>query len=83
MRENEVAVLRSTTERVARTLCLSVRKVIPLRLPPTESIFKRAISFDIWDTYGTHLHKTGHFVIENYYSVRKRHIVAKKKCRRV
>ena len=29
--------------------------------------------------YGTHIHKTGHSVVENYSSVRKRRIVAKKK----
>ena len=76
MRENEVAVLRSTTERVARTLCLSVKRDAPPRLPPTEGPFLKGPC--LW-RYGTHLHKTGHSVVENYSSVRKRRIAAKKK----
>ena len=36
MRENEVTVLRSTEERVARTSCLSVKRDAPPGFPPTE-----------------------------------------------
>ena len=76
MCENEVTVLRSTEERVARTSCLSVKRDAPPRLPPTEGPFLNG-SY-LW-RYGTHIHKTGHSVVENYSSVRKRRIVAKKK----
>ena len=72
MRENEVTVLRSTEERVAQTSRLSVKRDAPLRLPPNEGPY-------LW-RYGTHLHKTGHCALENYSDVRKRRIVAKKKC---
>ncbi len=77
MCENEVTVLRSTEERVARTSCLSVKRDAPPRLPPTEGPFLKGPY--LW-RYGTHIHKTGHSVVENYSSVRKRRIVAKKKC---
>ena len=77
MYENEVTVLRSTEERVARTSCLSVKRDAPPRLPPTEGLFLKGPY--LW-RYGTHIHKTGHSVIENHSSVRKRPIVAKKKC---
>ena len=76
MCENEVTVLRSTVERVARTLCLSVKRDTPPRLPPTEGPFLKGPY--LW-RYGTHLHKTGHSLVENHSSVRKRSIVAKKK----
>ena len=68
MRENEVIVLRSTEERVAQTSRLSVKKEGPFLKGPY-----------LW-RYGTHLHKTGHSAVENYSGVRKRRIVAKKKC---
>ena len=69
--------LRSTEERVARTSCLSVKRDAPLQLPPTEGPFlKRQY---LW-RYGTHIHKTGHSVVENHSSVRKPPIVVKKKC---
>ncbi len=77
MCENEVTVLRSTEERVARTSCLSVKRDAPPRLPPTEGPFLKGPY--LW-RYGTHIHKTGHSVVENHSSVRKRPIVAKKKC---
>ena len=50
--ENEVTVLRSTEERVARTSCLSVKRDAPPRLPPTEGpFFKRIISLEMWNTH--------------------------------
>ena len=76
MCENEVTVLRSTEERVARTSCFSVNRDAPPRLPPTEGPFLKGPY--LW-RYVTHIHKTGHSVVENYSSVRKRRIVAKKK----
>ena len=66
MRENEVTVLRSTEERVAQTSRLSVKKDAPPRLPPNEGPFLKGPY--LW-RYGTHLHKTGHSVVENYSSV--------------
>ena len=39
MRENEVTVLRSTEERVARTSRLSVKRDAPPQLPPNEGPF--------------------------------------------
>ena len=77
MHENEVTVLKSTEERVARTSCLSVKRDAPPWLPPTEGSFLKGPY--LW-RYGTHIHKTGHSVVENHSSVRKRPIVAKKKC---
>ena len=77
MRENEVTVLRSTEERVAQTSRLSVKRDAPLRLPPNEGPFLKGPY--LW-RYGTRLHKTGHCALENYSDVRKRRIVAKKKC---
>ena len=65
--ENEVTVLRSTEERVARTSCLSVKRDAPPRLPPTEGPFLKGPC--LW-RYGTHIHKTGHSVAENHSSVR-------------
>ena len=76
MCENEVTMLRSTEERVAQTLCLSVKRDAPPRLPPTEGPFLKGPY--LW-RYRTHIHKTGHSVVENYSGVRKRPIVAKKK----
>ena len=80
MRENEVTVLRSTEERVARTSRMSVKRDSPPRLPPTEGPFLKGPY--LWKC-GTHIHKTGHSVVENHSSVRKRSIVAKKKCQSV
>ena len=80
MRENEVTVLRSTEESVARNSRLSVKRDTPPRLPPTEGPFLKGPY--LW-RYGTHIFKTGHSVVANYSSVRKRRIVAKKKCRSV
>ena len=77
MRENEVTVLRSTQERVARTSCLSVKREASPWLAPNEGPFLKGPY--LW-RYGTHLHKTGHFAVENYSDVRKQRIVAKKKC---
>ena len=77
MRENEVTVLRSTEERVTQILCLSVKRDAPPRLPPNEGPFLKGPY--LW-RYRTHLHKTGHSAGENYSGVRKRRIVAKKKC---
>ena len=77
MRENEVTVLRSTEERVAQTLHLSVKRDAPPRLPPNEGSFLKGPY--LW-RYGTHLHKTGHSAVETYSGVRKRRIVAKKIC---
>ena len=77
MRENEVTVLRSTEERVAQTLRLPLKRDAPPRFPPNEGPFLKGPY--LW-RYGTHLHKTGHSVVENYSGVRKRRIVAKKKC---
>ena len=77
MCENEVTVLRSTEDRVAQTSCLSVKRYAPPRLPPIEGPFLKGPY--LW-RYGTHIHKTGHSVVENHSSVRKRPIVAKKKC---
>ena len=76
MCENEVTVLRSTEERVAQTSRLSVKRDAPPRLPLNEGPFLKGPY--LW-SYGTHIHKTGHSVVENYTSVRKRPIVAKKK----
>ena len=76
MRENEVTVLRSTEERVAQTSRLPVKRDAPPRLPPNEGPFLKGPY--LW-RYGTHLHKTGHSVVENHSSIRKRPIVAKKK----
>ena len=73
---NEVTVLRSTEERVARTSCLSVKRDVPPWLPPNEGPFSNG---PYLLRYGTHLHKTGHSAVENYSGVRKRRIVAKKK----
>ena len=77
MRENEVTVLRSTEERVAQTLRLPLKRDAPPRLPPNEGPFLKGPC--LW-RYGAHIHKTGHSVVENHPSVRKRPIVAKKKC---
>ena len=77
MRENEVTVLRSTEERVARTSRLSVKRDAPPQLPPNEGPF---LNGPYLCRYGTHFHKTGHPAVENYSGVRKRPIVAKKKC---
>ena len=77
MRENEVTVLRSTEERVAQTPRLSVERDAPPRLLPNEGPFLNE-SY-LW-RYWTRLHKTGHSAVENYSGVRKRRIVAKKKC---
>ena len=77
MHENEVTVLRSTEERVAQTSRLSVKMDAPPRLPPNEGPILKGPY--LW-RYGTHLHKTGHSAVENYSGVRKRRIVAKKKC---
>ena len=74
--ENEVTLLRSTEERVARTSCLSVKRDAPPRLPRTEGPFLKGPY--LW-RYGTHIHKTGHSVVKNHSSVRKRLIVAKKR----
>ena len=74
---NEVTVLRSTEERVARTSCLSVKRDAPPRLPPIEGPFLKGPY--LW-RYGTHIHKTDHFVVQNHSSNRKRRIIAKKKC---
>ena len=80
MRENKVTVLRSTKERVAQTSRLSVERDAPPRLLPNEGPFLNGPY--LW-RYGTHIHKTGHSAVENYSGVRKRRIVAKKKCFRV
>ena len=56
-----MTVLRSTGERVARTSCLSVKRDAPPRLPPTEGPFLKGPY--LW-RYGTHIHKTGHSVVE-------------------
>ena len=77
MRENEVTVLRSTEDRVAQSSRLSVKRGAPPRLPPNEGPSSNGPY--LW-RYGTHLHKTGHSAVENYSGVRKRRIVAKKKC---
>ena len=77
MLKNEVTVLRSTEERLAQTSHLSVKRDAPPRLPPNEGPSLKGPY--LW-RYGTHLHKTGHSVVENYSGVRKRCIVAKKKC---
>ena len=77
MRENKVTVLRSTDKRVAQTSRLYVKRDAPPRLPPNEGPFLKGPYF--W-RYGTHLHKSGHTAVENYSGVRKRRIVAKKKC---
>ena len=77
MRENKVTVLRSTEERVTQILCLSVKRDAPPRLFPNEGSFLKGPY--LW-RYGTHLHKTGHSAVGNYSGVRKRRIVAKKKC---
>ena len=58
------------------TSCLSVKRDAPPRLPPTEGPFLKG-SY-LWRC-GTHIHKTGHSVVEKHSSVRKRPIVAKKK----
>ena len=75
MRETEVTVLRSTEKRVAQTSRLSVKRDAPPRLPPNEGPFLKGPY--LW-RYGTHLHKTVHSAVENYWVVRKRPIVAKK-----
>ena len=67
MCENEVTVLRSTEKRVARTSCLSVKRDARPRLPPTESPFLKG---PYLQRFGTHIHKTGHSVVENHSSVR-------------
>ena len=77
MRENKVTVLRSTEERVAQTSRLSVKMDAPPRLPPNEGPILKGPY--LW-RYGTNLHKTGYSAVENYSGVRKRRIVAKKKC---
>ena len=77
MRENEVTVLRSTEERVAQTSCLSVKRDAPPRHPPNEGPFLNRPY--LWK-YATQVHKTGHSAVENNSGVRKRRIVAKKKC---
>ena len=77
MHENEATVLRSIEERVARTSCLSVKRDAPPWLPPNEGPFLNGPY--LW-RYGTHIHKTGHSAVENYSGVRKRRILAKKKC---
>ena len=77
MCENKVTVLRSTEDTVTRTSCLSVKRDAPPRLPLTEGLFLKGPYS--WK-YGTHIHKTGHSVVENHSSVRKRPIVAEKKC---
>ena len=77
MRENKVTVLRSTEERVAQTSRLSVKRNAPPRLPPNEDPFLKGPY--LW-RYGSNIHKTGHSVVENHSSVRKRPTVAKKKC---
>ena len=74
--ENEVTVLRSTEERVARTSCLFVKRDAPPWLPTTEGLFLKGPY--LW-RYGTHIHKTDHFVVQNHSSNRKRPIVAKNK----
>ena len=61
---------------MARTSCLSVTRDAPPSLPPTEGPFLKGPY--LW-RYGTHIHKTGHSVVENHSSVRKRPIVAEKK----
>ena len=81
MRENEVTVLRSTEERVAQTSHLSVKRDAPPRLPLNEGPFLKGPY--LW-RYGTpppkKKKKPGHAAVENYPGVRKRRIVAKKKC---
>ncbi len=77
MCENKVTVLRSTEERVAQTLRLPLKRDAPPRFPPNEGSFLKGPY--LW-RYWTHLHKTGHSAVENYSGVRKRRIVAKKKC---
>ena len=77
MCENEVTLLRSTGERVARTSCLSVKRDALPQLPPTEGPFLKGPY--LW-RYGTHIHRTGHSVVENCSSVRKWPFAAKKKC---
>ena len=77
MRENKVTVLRSTKERVAQTSRLSVERDAPPRLLPNKGPFLNGPY--LW-RYGTHIHKTGHSAVENYSGVRKRRIVAKKRC---
>ena len=77
MHKNEVTVLRSTEERVAQTSRLSVKRNASPRLLPNEGPFLKGPY--LW-RYGTHFHKTGLSAVENYSGVRKRRIVAKKKC---
>ena len=77
MCESEVTVLRSTEKSVAQTSCLSVKRDAPPRLPPNEGPF---LNGPYLCRYGTFRHKTGHSAVENYSGVRKRRIVAKKKC---
>ena len=77
MCENGETVLRSTEERVAQTSCLSVKRDAPPQFPPNEGPFLKGPY--LW-RYGTHIRKTGHSAVENYSGVRKRRILAKKKC---
>ena len=77
MLENKVTVSRSTEEREAQTSRLSVKRDAPPRLPPNEGPFLKG---PYLSRYVTHLHKTGYSAVENYSGVRKRCIVAKKKC---
>ena len=72
-----MTVLRSTEERVAPTSRLSVKRDAPLRLPANEGPFLKG---PYLSRYGTNLHKPGHSAVKNYSGVRKRPIVAKKKC---
>ena len=68
-------VLRSTEERVAQTSRWSVKRDAPPRLPPNGGPFLNGPY--LW-RYGTHIHKTGHSIVENHSSVRKQPIVARK-----
>ena len=57
MCENEVTLLRSRKERVARTSCLFVKRDAPPWLPTTEGLFLKGPY--LW-RYGAYIHKTGH-----------------------
>ena len=57
-------------------VCENVKRDAPPRLPPTEGPFLKGPY--LW-RYVKHIHKTGHSVVENHSSVKKRPIVAKKK----
>ena len=58
-----MTVFRSTAERVAQTLCLSVKMNALPRLPSTEGPYLNGTY--LW-RYGRHIHKTGHSVVQNY-----------------